>query len=237
MAARHYSGRHLLAGLAVMGGFMLAGAGGLPAAMAGPVVVELFTSQGCSSCPPADANLGRLIDRADVLALSFGVAYWDHLGWEDTFARREFAARQHAYARTFNASSVYTPQMIVNGRQALIGNDLDEIEASIAALGAPQETTVTLAPDRVAIAAGQPVAAADIWLIRYEPGTIQVPVARGENGGRTLSISHVVRELTRLGEWTGMQTELPLPSGDPALRRAILVQVRQSGAILAAASE
>jgi hypothetical protein len=236
MAIGEFLGRNLLAGLAFAASFVLAGPGGLPAAVAGPVVVELFTSQGCSSCPPADANLGRLSAREDVLALSFGVAYWDYLGWQDTFARREFSARQQAYARAFKASTVYTPQMVINGRQALVGNDLDEIDATIDALGPTEAATVSLAPDKVVIAAGQ-AAAAEVWLVRYEPGTIEVPVARGENGGRTLSISHVVRELTRLGDWTGPQTELPVPAGDPALKRAILVQDPNSGAILAAASE
>lgn len=237
MAVDRYRGRTLLAGLAFLGGGMAAGFGNLSSAVAGPAVVELFTSQGCSSCPPADANLGRLVDRDDVLALSFGVTYWDYLGWQDTFARREFSARQHAYARAFGAANVFTPQMVVNGREVLIGHDLDEIEAAITTLGPANVTAVTVTADKAIVdAATTPPVTADIWLVRYEPGTIDVPVARGENGGRTLPIAHAVRELTRIGTWSGGALELTLPAGDPTLKRAILIQDPKSGAILAAAS-
>lgn len=208
------------------------------AAEAGPAVVELFTSQGCSSCPPADANLGKLARRTDVLALSFGVTYWDYLGWQDTFGKPEFTERQHGYARALGNNSVYTPQMMINGRTDLVGHDLGEVEAEIAAQGAPDAATITLGPDQVAIgAATAPVSAAEIWLVRYEPGPIEIPVARGENGGRELTITHAVRELTRLGIWQGAAVEIILPAGDPALKRAILIQGAANGAILAAATD
>ncbi|WP_374370567.1 DUF1223 domain-containing protein [Dongia sp.] len=213
-----------------------------PAAEAGPAVVELFTSQGCSSCPPADANLGKLARRTDVLALSFGVTYWDYLGWQDTFGKPEFTERQHGYARALGNNSVYTPQMVVNGRTDLVGHDLGEVEAEIAAQGAPDAAAITLGPDKVAIgAAREPVSTAEIgaeiWLVRYEPGPIEIPVARGENGGRELTITHAVRELTRLGIWQGAAMEMTLPAGDPALKRAILIQGAANGAILAAATD
>jgi hypothetical protein len=209
-----------------------------PAAQAGPAVVELFTSQGCSSCPPADANLGRLSQRDDVLALSFGVTYWDYLGWQDTFGKQEFTARQHGYARAFGNSSVYTPQMVINGRIDLVGHDLDEVEDEIAKQGGPEAAELALLADKVTIgAAMEPVPAAEIWLVRYEPEAIEIPVARGENGGRELTITHAVRELTRLGIWDGKAMNFPVPAGDPALKRAILVQGAGNGVILAATTD
>src|SRR5215470_7543302 len=95
------------------------------AAEKGPIVVELFTSQGCSSCPPANANLATIADRPDVLALSFGVTYWDYLGWKDSFAKPEFTSRQYAYEHTLHRATAYTPQMVVNGGSDLIGNSAE----------------------------------------------------------------------------------------------------------------
>jgi hypothetical protein len=233
----------LLAALA-LGSF--GGIGGIARAetpLANPTVVELFTSQGCSSCPPADANLGRISDRADVLALSFGVTYWDDLGWADTFAKQEFTTRQRDYAAAFNNRSVYTPQMVVNGTGELVGHDLDELEDEIDKLAGPAATRISLGADGVTLAPGEiagtadVAGSADVWLVRYEPGPIEIPVARGENGGRTLAITHAVRELTHLGFWDGKAVSFTLPAGDAALKRAILVQAANSGPILAAATD
>lgn len=212
--------------------------GAAPALAADLTVVELFTSQGCSSCPPADANLGKLAGRPDVLALSFGVTYWDYLGWQDTFGKKEFTARQHAYARALGNSSVYTPQMVINGRVDLVGQQMPEIEEAITTQARPAAAAITLAPAVATISAGAaPERAAEVWLVRYEPGPIEIPVARGENGGRELVITHAVRELTRLGNWEGTATTFPLPAGDPGLKRAILLQAPFNGEILAAASD
>ncbi len=214
-------------------------AGAADAAPAGPpVVVELFTSQGCSSCPPANATLSTLADRPDVLALSFGVTYWDNLGWKDTFASPQFTARQWDYARGLHHNDVATPQMVVQGRVDTVGQTPSEVEPLIRAAKADLKTepAIVFRGDHVTIAAATARRPADVWLVRYDPRTVQVPVRRGENGGRTLPHRDVVRELTRLGAWNGSQASFSFkPSGDPTLRTAVLVQAGAGGPILAAA--
>ena len=201
-----------------------------------PTVVELFQSQGCSSCPPANANVMAIAERPDILALSFGVTYWDQLGWKDTFASPAYTARQWDYAHGLHHSNVFTPQLVVNGRRDGVGIDPGELRGLIAAGdrggGGP---ALTLTARTVAIGAA-PGGAADIWLVRYDPRIVQVPIKRGENSGRTLPHRNVVHELTRLGRWDGRATTLALPpASDKALRTAVLVQRPGGGPILAAA--
>jgi hypothetical protein len=216
----------------------LAGVGpALAQAPGAPVqVVELYTSQGCSSCPPANAAVAQLSARPEILALSFGVTYWDDLGWKDTFAQSKFTDRQWAYARGLKHNNVATPQVVVNGRTDVVGQNVPEIEGALrrAALtvGGPQ---VTLTPGHVAIAGAAPVRAADVWLVRYDPNTVQVPIKRGENTGKTLPHKNVVRELTRLGTWTGGPKSYAVPAGPAGLKTAVLVQAGPGGPILAAA--
>jgi hypothetical protein len=202
-----------------------------------PVVVELFQSQGCSSCPPADANLNAIADRADVLALSFAVTYWDNLSWKDTFASPQFTARQYAYARGLGRDDVATPQVVINGRHDLVGNDRRELDAAIRAAGAPSGASLALSPGSISIAAGPaPARGADVWLVRYDPRVQLVAIRRGENGGKTLPHRDIVRELVRLGEWSGAARTYVLPRGrDPGLKTAILVQAANGGPILGAA--
>ncbi|MBK8160259.1 MAG: DUF1223 domain-containing protein [Rhodospirillaceae bacterium] len=205
-----------------------------------PVVVELFTSQGCSSCPPADANLIEVSGRADVLALSFGVTYWDYLGWEDTFARKEFTQRQMVYERPLGHPGAFTPQIVVNGRRDVIGHDLGELQALIDAeavlRGAEAPPPIQRDGDRLEIGAGAaPMLPADIWLVRYDPRITEVPVARGENRRRVLPIKNSVRELIRLGGWNGDAVALDLPPVPDGLASAVLVQLPLGGEILAAA--
>jgi hypothetical protein len=212
-----------------------------PAARAGdaahPTVVELFQSQGCSSCPPANANLLALAGRPDVLALSWQVTYWDYLGWKDTFARPEFTARQWDYARAFHRREVATPQVVVDGRRDAVGADLRElrrlIDGSGRGSGGPQ---VRLSSARASIGAGR--GSGVVWLVRYDPRIVEVPIRRGENGGRTLPHRNVVRDLVRLGGWRGAATafDLPAPSR-PGLKTAVLVQAGPGGPILAAARD
>jgi hypothetical protein len=201
-----------------------------------PVVLELFQSQGCSSCPPANANLNAIADRPDVLALSFGVTYWDQLGWKDTFATPAYTDRQRAYARGLHAQ-LGTPQMVVEGREDLIGTDARELDAVLRRTRPATDATVTLSSGRVEIGAGQaPKAGADVWLVRYDPRVRQVAIQRGENNGKTLPHRDVVRELIRLGGWNGASVRFAAPSPtDPALRTAVLVQGKNGGPILAAA--
>ena len=206
------------------------------AAQAGPLtVVELFTSQGCSSCPPANANLARLADRPDVLALSFGVTYWDQLGWKDTFASKAYTDRQWAYARGLHHRQVWTPQVVVNGRTDVVGTKPGEIEGAArkVPMAAGPELSVT---GGVLTVGASKAAKADVWLVRYDPAIVQVPVKRGENTGKTLPHRNVVREMTRLGAYTGQALTYRLPANThPNLKTAILVQAGPGGAILAAA--
>lgn len=201
-------------------------------------VVELFTSQGCSSCPPADANLAALAARPDILALSFGVTYWDHLGWKDTFAQKAFTARQQDYAKGLGHDGVWTPQVVVNGRTDVVGTTLGEIEGALRKAPAAPGPAIQISAGqaRVSIAAGQRLSRpAQVWLVRYEPQVVRVPVKRGENGGKTLPLTHVVRELTKLGDYAGGQASYALPAApNGALSTAVLIQSGAGGPILAA---
>ena len=223
-------------------------AGGLAAAMlalaapafaqpGAPVqVVELFTSQDCSSCPPANAAVATLSARPEILALSFGVTYWDQLGWKDTFAQKKFTDRQWDYARGLRHDNVGTPQVVVNGRLDVVGQRVSEIEGALrAARMAGDGPAVTLTAAGATVAGPAPRRAADVWLVRYDPNIVQVPIRRGENGGKTLPHKNVVRELTRLGDWTGGPKNSPVPAAPAGLKTAILVQAGPGGPILAAA--
>ena len=202
-----------------------------------PVVLELFTSQGCSSCPPADSAVAKAADRPDVIALSFNVTYWDHLGWKDTFARPEFTDRQVAYAKALGQGSPYTPEVVAGGRAGGVGNTPRAVDALIAKGRTTATTLVTTAPGKVSVAAGvAPRRGADVWLVSYDPRVIQVPVKAGENTGKTLPQRNVVRGLKRLGGWTGQAASYTAPAVDRSLRAVVIVQGRDAGPILAVAS-
>ena len=203
-----------------------------------PIVIELFQSQGCSSCPPANANLIQIAARDDVLALNFAVDYWDNLGWKDTFAKPEFTARQWAYARAMGRADVYTPEIVVNGRADGVGADAAEMrelaEKNQRGAAAPE---LTLEPGAATVGPGRaPPAGADVWLARYQRGVTEVAVKRGENAGRTLPHANVVREMILVGHWSGAAERLALPApGDSRLAEAVIVQTSGAGPILAAA--
>lgn len=211
---------------------------GLAAAQpAAPVqVVELYTSQGCSSCPPANAALATIAARPQILALSFGVTYWDDLGWKDTFAKKAFTERQWDYAKGLRHSEVATPQVVVNGRLDTIGGSVGEIDAALRRAPLPDGGPgVTLSPASVTIAGVAPKRPAQVWLVRYDPNIVQVPVKRGENTGKTLPHKNVVRELIRLGDWGGGTRRFATPAAPAGLKTAVLVQAGPGGPILAAA--
>jgi hypothetical protein len=215
----------------------LSAAPALAADAAHPTVIELFQSQGCSSCPPANANVMALANRPDILALSFQVTYWDNLGWKDTFGDPRNTARQWDYARALRHDNVFTPQVVINGRTDVVGVQPGEIErAAVRAdrgAGGPQ---VTLSAGRVSVSGAAPGRPADVWLVRYDPNIVQVPIRRGENGGRTLPHRNVVRSIVRLGDWSGASRTFDLPaSGADGLKTAVLVQEGRGGPILAAA--
>lgn len=225
-------------------GFLLAvyapAQAGEPAVGAAPVLVELFTSQGCSSCPPADRFLGELAQRPDVLALSFHVDYWNYIGWTDPFSSREATERQRSYSRAFRRNVVYTPQMVVAGRLEMVGSDRAAVEAAIRQTAGAATVVPRFLPDegagmRVAIPAGSHVRPATIWLA-FIDSQHATPVRRGENAGVTLINRNVVREWRRIGEWRGEAMEValgPLPEGRDAC--AVVVQEEGNGPVLGAA--
>jgi hypothetical protein len=177
-----------------------------------PVVLELFTSQGCSSCPPADLAVAKAADRPDVIALSFGVTYWNDLGWKDTFAKPEFTERQYAYSRSLGGGA-YTPEVVAGGRVHGVGNSPAAVAGLIARAKTQALTRVSVAGGQAQVGAGvAPKGGADVWLVRYDPRTVQVPVKAGENNGKTLPIRNVVRQLKRLGDWSGQPTAFALPA-------------------------
>jgi hypothetical protein len=200
-----------------------------------PTVIELFQSQGCSSCPPANANVNALAARPDILALSFAVTYWDGLGWKDVFAQKAFTDRQWAYARAFGNAQVWTPQVVINGRDNITGTRREPLEALIAKTdrgAAGPEVVITGTSVAVRGPTGR---AADVWLVRYDPRSVEVAVKAGENGGRTLPHRNIVREFIRLGQWTGGDARFTVPAAKlPGLATAAFVQAGAGGPIIAA---
>jgi hypothetical protein len=215
---------------------LVAPGAGLAADRDHPTVVELFQSQGCSSCPPANANAMALSDRPDLLVLSFGVTYWDQLGWKDTFASPQFTARQWDYAHSLHHTEVWTPQVIVNGRADVVGVRRGELEDLIRrqdrGTGGP---AIQSQGGQVLVGAGVGRPGARVFLVRYDPNIVQVPIQRGENGGKTLPHKNIVKELVALGPWSGNAQTYALPAAhQPGLQSAILVQAAPGGEILAA---
>jgi hypothetical protein len=209
-----------------------------------PVVVELFTSQGCSSCPKADAYLRELAARDDVIALSFAVDYWDFLGWKDTLASPAFTKRQRAYARALDLSGVYTPQIVVDGIAEGVGSRRETVEAQIASQR-NKELPVALhfSDDGAALtlhvgAGAAPDRAATLWLVRYAKEET-VEIRRGENRGKTMTYTHAVRGLMPIGMWKGDATTVTLPKTELLVQGhegcVALLQMRDGGPILGAA--
>ncbi len=207
-----------------------------PQRAAGPVVVELFTSQSCSSCPPADALLGELArTRPDVLALSFHVTYWDRLGWKDPYSLPEATRRQRRYAALWGRSEVYTPQLVAGGRHQAVGSDRAEVLAAIGAAAADASAVpLRLGRDAAGLVldAGAGRGAGTLLLVGFDPART-TRVGGGENGGRTLTETNVVRSVTAAGPWRGEPVVLhaPRPEGE---RTALLLQA-EDGRFLAAA--
>lgn len=207
-----------------------------------PVVVELFTSQGCASCPPADALMHKLSQRDDVLALAFHVDYWDYIGWKDIFADPAYTARQKAYAQAMGRRMVHTPQMIVMGQEDIEGADpLTLAEAIARHRTMPSPVSLSVQPSATGVTIslhsvkGALPEAAVVDVIRFTP-LRRVVISRGELAGRTLDYANVVEDWTRLAEWNGADAvtfTVPMP-GEQSL--AVLVQEAGNGAILAAAA-
>lgn len=210
-----------------------------------PVVIELYTSQGCASCPPADALMGRLAQDSRVIALALHVDYWDYLGWEDRFARPEFTKRQKAYAKATGQRMIFTPQIIVAGQESVVGNREAEIEAAIrrhalAAAARGQEVRLTLRREgdvlRIEAEAVPPTDRTfRVQLVRYTPSA-EVAIDRGENAGHRLTYHNIVTSWQVVGEWRAtapLQLAAPAAGTEPAV---VIIQSDGPGEVLAAAA-
>lgn len=203
----------------------------------GPVLVELFTSQGCSSCPPADLFLHELADRGDVIALSLHVDYWDYLGWKDRFGSAAHSDRQRAYAAAMKDRMVYTPQIIVEGRERLVGSHVNAVLSAIASrLAEPEDARValTLDGDRIVVdissASGGPDAA--LVLMTWYTETERVSIEAGENAGQEAVYRNVVHGWRTLGSWSGgaSRIEALVPEGADAV--VVILQRPDGGPVL-----
>ncbi len=210
---------------------------GPTAAASRPVVVELFTSQSCSSCPPAEALLKELAaERADLLPLAFHVTYWNHLDWRDTVSLPAATERQKAYAAQFGGDSVFTPQVVVDGRRSIVGSRRDAVgNAIVEARGEAREAAtldLTRNGDALVVRVGAGSGAGRLLLVGFDHEH-RTKVARGENAGREITQANVVRSIRSVGEWTGTAKSWsePVPLGADA---ALLLQA-SDGRILGAA--
>ena len=213
-----------------------------PAVAKPPVVVELFTAQGCSSCGKVDAEMDKLADDPGLIVLTWSVDYWDYLGWKDTFAKPEFTDRQRAYDKRFGLRDVYTPQVIVDGHLQASGATAGQVEALIReARRAPPDPPdmAFLGADRVAVGSGpRPRGGGEVWLVRYDPRAQQVDVKDGDNRGQTVAERDVVREVERLGRWEGRPVALKvLAPSEEGLTTLVIVQGVDGGPIIGALLE
>ena len=224
-------------------GFLAAGcialAGGMASAQDMPVVVELFTSQGCSSCPPADEILSQLSDREDVIPLALHVDYWDYIGWQDVFARHDFTRRQKTYARTGGWKMIYTPQMVINGQDDVVGSRPMRL-AELIRKHAEQPAHVTLDVQRdgneivIRAEARDSLRPCDIQVVRYVPRA-EVEITRGENAGHRLTYTNIARTWDVVARWDGRgvyEGRVRIDAGEPVV---VLVQEPGTGHIVAAA--
>jgi hypothetical protein len=205
-----------------------------------PAVLELFTSEGCSSCPPAETYVGELAKRADVLALSFHVDYWDDLGWRDRFVIPEATPRQRTYAKTLHLSTVYTPQMVIDGRANFVGSDRRSIGGALneSRSGIPVAIAVRDGAVVVNLISQPGISASEVVLVAYQQSAVSA-IGRGENSGRTLTEYNIARAVRPLGQYAGRAEEyraqvasLPREATDVA----VLVQLVGQGPVIAAAS-
>ncbi|WP_108396713.1 DUF1223 domain-containing protein [Devosia submarina] len=221
-------------GLVALG--LLAAPAGAESMRARPkAVVELFTSQGCSSCPPADALLTGLAEDQDVIALAYHVDYWDYVGWKDTFAHAEFSDRQRAYAESWGSSRIYTPQMVVNGQKGVVGSRRNDVHRAIdgAALPLPVDISRHDKMLKIAIPPRAGLADAVVWLVTYLDRS-EIAIDKGENAGKTMVYTQVVTGRQVLGMWesgSGASLKLPIPEvlAETSTGIAVLVQQEQDG--------
>lgn len=195
-------------------------------------VVELFTSQGCSSCPPSNDLLKSMADDDGVLALTYSVEYWDYLGWKDTFADPSFSQRQRDYSSAIGHGRVYTPQMVVNGTWDKPRVSTREIKGDVISGAMPK---LVLHDDGMFSIGGADDVKGELVFVTYVPGDQSVAVARGENGGRTLTMTNVVTGVSKLGAYAGKEKmyDKPVRSGEAY---AVILHGADNGPVLAAAT-
>lgn len=202
-----------------------------------PVLVELFTAQGCEGCPQADLMLGELAKKKGVAALTFSVDIWDYTGWADTFAQPEFTARQKAYVQRMKLREVYTPEVVVDGAAEAAGNEREAVDALLAKAARSKTRPVPVKlgkdEDRVVVGPGRADGPADVWLIRYAPKPPPVKVRAGDNKGKSVVATNVVRELVKLGSWRGRAKRFELPEAAiEGLKTVVVVQKPRGGPVL-----
>jgi hypothetical protein len=223
--------RVLLPALSAAVAFLAIGA--LPASAEPRAVVELFTSQGCSSCPPADRLLGELARDPSLVTMSLPIDYWDYIGWKDTLAKPRHAARQRFYARTRGDGDIFTPQVVVNGITHAIGSDKGAIEQAIAqsrrdgaTLSLPVKLSLADGKLNVSVLAANPDSASgEVWLCALGKA-VPVAIGRGENTGHTVTYHNVVRRWVKLGDWTGAARSFSVPATDFEAADAVAVIVQ-----------
>lgn len=210
------------------------------AAAKSPVVLELYTAQGCASCGEANAYVAKLADKPGVLALTFPVDYWDYLGWADTFAKPEFTDRQKAYVARLALREPYTPQVVVDGAAQTSGAKAPRIDQLLAAAAKARKKPPQIrfsGAAKVSVGAAEPPkGGGEVWLVRYDPREQEVAVKSGDNRGQTIVQKNVVRELTRLGVWRGAARVFRLPAaGEEGLKTVVLIQAGHGGRVIGAA--
>ena len=201
-------------------------------------VVELYTSEGCSSCPPAEAQIGKLAQQDGIIALAFHVNYWDSLGWRDRFELPEAVARQRQYAHTLHLASVYTPQLVIDGQRDLVGGGDGVSAVRGNKPGVPLELSVHERNLVVAVGAQPSAGPCDVLLLSYLPNAVS-QVTRGENAGHELHEFNIVRSVRKLGGWQGEGETFTVPMtalAPDAGGVVVLVQQRDQGPIVGAAS-
>jgi hypothetical protein len=202
MATRHIISRRELLATAAAASLVLPAQGN---AAGPPVLVELFTSQGCSSCPPADTLAGELAQDPRLIVLSFNVEYWDYLGWRDTLAKPEFSQRQYDYARSRGDGKVYTPQMVINGAHHVVGSNKDDVFALIdKARNLPAHVKLSVTDNEISAEVAQfmPIGEATLWLMAVVKETKQ-EITRGENAGKSITYHNVVCNMVPAAMWRG----------------------------------
>lgn len=221
MGFRHLDGLAAVLALSVIAVPSVAGEIGKPRG-----VVELFTSQGCSSCPPADELFAEMAGKGDIVALAYHVDYWDYLGWRDTLAKPENTARQRDYMRTFGSRSVYTPQAVINGTTHVNGSDRAAIETALASgkesvQGLPVPITAKRVGDSLVIEVGEGKTGekAHVVLVYYNPVT-PITIAEGENQGRMVSYWNAVTDMQTAGVWHGKAARFEIPMSEVTKRGA-----------------